>query len=98
MIDEERQMLSDQHASQVTEGVHRGRVNFVTGLVEPFLVTDLPSKANIAKENVFVSNDNISLPHIYAEMRSASCPKLTAKINTYVDRFLYVVSLSLIHI
>ena len=94
VIEAEREMLSEQHANLVTEGLHKGRVNFITGLVEPFLVTDLPSKESIAKENVFVSNDNTSLPHVYAEMRSASCPRLSAKINIYVDRFMYVVSSS----
>ena len=92
VIDAERDMLSEQHASQVAEGVHRGRVNFVTGLVEPYLVMDLPSKATIAADNVFISNDEISLSHVYESIRSSSNPKLAFKINAYVDRFLHVVS------
>ena len=61
VIEAERELLSEQYANLVTEGLHKGRVNLISGLVEPFLITNLPSKESIAKENVFISNHKASI-------------------------------------
>ena len=87
-------MLSDLHESQIAEGLHRGRVNLATGMVEPYLVADLPTDAEILADNVFIPSnlDEVSLPHIYESIRASSSSKLAFKINAFIDRFLHVVS------
>ena len=43
-ITAERRKLSEFHERQIVAGLHCGRINLSTGLLEPYLVIDLPSK------------------------------------------------------
>ena len=61
-------------------------------MVETYLVVDLPSKAEILADNVFIPNDEVSLPLIYESIRASSSSRLAFKINAFIDRFLHVVS------
>ena len=57
VIEAERKLLSEQYSNSVAEGIHKNRVNLISGLIEPYMITDLPSKGDMAKENTFLSNE-----------------------------------------
>ena len=75
-------------------GLHRGRINLSTGLLEPYLVIDLPTKDEILADDAFVpsSMDQDTLQRIYKGIKASSNPILSYKINLFLDRFLYIVS------
>ena len=53
-ITAERRKLSEFHERQIVAGLHRGRINLSTGLLEPYLVIDLPSRDEILTDDAFV--------------------------------------------
>ena len=65
----ERKLLSVQYSNLVAPGTHKGRVDLISGHIEPYMITDLPSKGDIAKENTFLSNDKASMHHAYCVCR-----------------------------
>ena len=90
----ERKLLNVQYSNLVAPGTHKGRVDLVSGRIEPYIVTDLPSKRDIERENTFLSNDRACIRRAYSEMKSASSTRLSAKINYFVDRFMFIISSS----
>ena len=78
-ISSERRKLVDFHESQITAGLHRGRINLSTGLTEPYLIVDLPKRGEMQKEAAFVpqSIDAKSLQQVYQRIKIRSNPVLT---------------------
>ena len=69
-------------------GLHRGRINLSTGLLEPYLVIDLPTKDKILADDAFVpsSMDQDTLQRIYKVIKVSSNPILSYKIDCFLDR------------
>ena len=85
MILMEKRKLTTLHDKQISVGAHRGRVNLITGLTEPYYVLDLPSPEELHEENV---NDlppryARALQQAYEYIRSKSSVKKEQKINLY---------------
>ena len=88
----ERKILQKQYANMVVPGQHKGGTNLLTGRTDSYFVTDLPSKHDLTNESNFMSSDNECLRQAYSQMKAASSPRLSRKINVYIDRFLYMLS------
>ena len=88
----EKKILQVQYANMVLPGQHKGGTNLLTGRTESYFVTDLPSKHDLTNESNFMSSDNECLRQAYSQMKAASSPRLSRKINVYIDRFLYMLS------
>ena len=90
----EKRKLTAIHEKQISAGVHRGRINQMTGLTEPYYVLDLPSSEELHEENVIdlPPRDAKALQQAYEYIRRKSNVKEKQKINLYLDRFLKVTS------
>ena len=83
----ERLKLKKIHESLIMEGSHKGRINLVTGLYEPYFIADLPFSDEMERVPV-IQSDNANSWSNYGKEVSCAMNLISLKINLYVDRFL----------
>ena len=88
----ERKILQKQYEDMVAPGQHTGGKNLLTGQIDNYFVTDLPPRDDVTNACNFMSCDNEELRQAHTMMKAASSPRLSRKINVYIDRFLYMLS------
>ena len=80
-----KRKLADIHEKQILAGVHRGRINMVIGLTEPYYILYLPSPEELHIENVIdlKPRDAKTLRQAYKHIRMKSNLTDTHKINFF---------------
>ena len=95
LMQTEKRKLSAHHRDQVTAGTHSGRVNFITGLSEPYSIMDLlssPDELHDEKVDNLPPRYAKDLQQMYGYIRSKSSLEEEMKINDYINRFLMIAS------